>query len=393
MVPHSPREIAATHTMAILDRYLLRLYIKVLIVCFVSLAGLYIVIDGFNNLDDFLINGKRNAWGPLGVVIAYFGPRLLLLFNYTSGLLALISAAFALTALHRSNELTAIFAAGISPARVVLPLLAASMGVAALGAANREMGLPRVREALARSANDWGGEKEKKCTPRYDIRTEILIGGKATFAKEKQIFEPLFRLPPELAAWGRQISAHSAYYQLASGEHPAGYLMRGVRQPDGLAKLKSQSINEKTVLFSPADTAWLKPDECFVASAVTFEQLTSGGMWRQFLSSQELISGIRNQMIEPGADVRMTIHSRVVQPLLDLSLVLMGIPLVLSRATRNIFVAGIIGGGLVGTVMIVAMACQALGTSYLLKSTTLAAWLPLLIFGPIAYVSVRWLWD
>jgi lipopolysaccharide export system permease protein len=245
---------------------------------------------------------------------------------------------------------------------------------------------------LARNANDWHGEAEKKCTPRYDIRSEILIGGRATFAKERQIAEPIFRLPPELAAWGRQIAADQAFYRQATAEHPAGYLLRGVRSPE-LANLKSQSLDDRPLLLSPADTPWLQPNECFVVSAVTFEQLAAGSSWRQFLSTRELVTGIRGQVIEAGADVRMILHNRLIQPLLDVSLVLMGIPLVLSRATRNIFVAGIMGGGLVAAVMLVALVCQALGTGYILRSTTLAAWLPLLIFGPLAYVSVRRLWD
>jgi len=40
----------------------------------------------------------------------------------------------------------------------------------------------------------------------------------------------------------------------------------------------------------------------------------------------------------------------------------------------------------------VSVACDTLGKNYLL-SATLAAWLPLLIFGPLAYTFARPLWD
>ena len=146
------------------------------------------------------------------------------------------------------------------------------------------------------------------------------------------------------------------------------------------------------MLFAPGDTPWLKADECFVASIVTFEQLSIGGAWRQFLSTYELVTGLRGQTIEPGADVRLTLHSRFVRPLLDMSLVLLGIPLVLSRGSRNIFMAALVGLGLVAAMSVVALGCDALGKSYLL-SATLAAWLPLLIFGPLAYTFARPLWD
>jgi lipopolysaccharide export system permease protein len=300
--------------------------------------------------------------------------------------------AFVLTLLQRTNELTALMAAGIAPARILRPLLVASILVALLGIANREFGLPQVRDSLSRNAQDWYGENGRKCTPRYDIRSDVLISGKATYAKDRRIAEPLFRLPPELAAWGQKLVADNAFYHPASKDRPAGYLMRGVRHPANLAKLRSISLGDLPVILSPADTPGLARDECFVVSVVTFEQLTVGSAWRQYLSSYELVTGIRGQTIEPGADVRLTLHSRVVQPLLDMALVLLGIPLVLSRGSRNIFLAAGIGGGLVAGVMVLAMACHALGTNYLL-SATLAAWLPLLIFGPVAYTIARPLWD
>jgi lipopolysaccharide export system permease protein len=378
--------------MSVVDRYVLQLYFKVLLVSFASLAGLYIVIDGFNNLDEFLSYGNHQALQTLGVLASYYGPRLLQLFDQTAGLMAMLAAAFVLTVLARANELTALMAAGIAPARIAQPLLAASLVVALAGTANREFGLPQVRDSLARNAQDWRGDAGRKCIPRYDIRTDILIGGQSTFANEKRINDPLFRLPAEFAAWGRQIAADNAYFVPANRDHPAGYWLRGVRHPAALATLHNCALEGETVLFAPADCPWLPANECFVGSVVTFEQLSVGGSWRQFLSSYELITGLRRQTIEPGADVRLTLHARVVQPLLDMSLVMMGIPLVLSRASRNIFFAAGIGIGLVFAVLMAVLACHALGKSYLL-SATVAAWLPLLIFGPLAYTFARPLWD
>jgi lipopolysaccharide export system permease protein len=379
--------------MTIFDRYLLKLYAKVLVVSFVSLAGLFVVIDGMGNLDEFVTYGHHRIPDTAKVMAEYYGPRMLQFFDQIAGLLAMLAAAFVLTLLARSNEMTALLAAGVAPSRILQPLVAASIFVALLGAANREFGLPQVRDSLSRNAQDWLGDTGRKCTPHYDIRSDILIAGKSTYANQKRLAAPLFDLPRELAPWGRQIAAENAYYVTATAQRPAGYVLSGVKQPANLGQLASQSLpNGERVLFSPSDTPWLKPDECFVASVVTFEQLSVGGSWRQRLSTYELVTGLRGQTIEPGADVWVTLHARFVQPLLDLSLVLMGIPLVLSRATRNIFVAAGIGAGLVAGLLIVVLACHTLGRSYLL-SATLAAWLPLLVFGPLAYTLARPLWD
>lgn len=377
--------------MTVIDRYLVQIYVKVLLVSFTSLVGLFVVIDGFNNLSEFIDYGNSRLIETLQVVFAYYAPRALQLFDKISGLLAMLAATFVLTSIGRTNELTALMAAGIGPARVIKPLLGASIFVALLAAANREVGLPKVRDSLSKNAQDWQGETAQKCTPKYD-RSDILISGQSTFANQKRLSAPLFRLPPELSAWGRQILADNAFYTPANDSRPAGYLLRGVSQPPNLSRLASCGLNQTPVLFSPFDTPWLKPDECFVASTVTFEQLAIGSAWRQNLSSAELVSGLRGQTIDPGPDVYLTLHSRLVRPLLDMSLVLLGIPLVLRRETRNIFMAAVMGLGLVVALWIVMMASDALGRNYLM-SAVLAAWLPLLVFGPLAYTAARPLWD
>jgi lipopolysaccharide export system permease protein len=382
--------------MTVIDRYLAVLFAKVVLVCFISLAGLYVVIDGFNNFDEFWAYGQKHEWGPalgpMAVLADYYGARMLWFFDRTAGLLAMIAVVFAVTWLQRTTELTALMAAGISPARAVWPLLVGACVVAGLGVANREFGLPLVRDKLARNAQDWLGSKAKKCTPRYDLRSDVLIAGQATFAKDRRIESPQFRLPTEFAEWGRLISADNAFHLHAAADRPAGYLLRGVKQPANLPELPSQSVEGTPVLLSPRDYPWLAADECFVVSMVNFEHLTVGGSWRQYLSSYELITGLQNHSIEPGADVRVTLHARLVQPLIDLSLVLLGLPLVLTRNSRNIFLAAGICVGLVATVFLVVLTCHGLGSNYLLDPV-LAAWIPLVVFGPLAYTIARPLWD
>src|SRR5437016_12904451 len=131
--------------MTAIDRYLVQIYAKVLIVTFASLLGLYLVIDGATNLDEFLTYGNHRFLDVLQVIGAYYAPRVLQTFDMVAGLLAMLSAAFVLTGLSRSNELTALTAAGIAPARIIRPLLIASVVVALCGVTNREGGLPQVR--------------------------------------------------------------------------------------------------------------------------------------------------------------------------------------------------------------------------------------------------------
>jgi lipopolysaccharide export system permease protein len=279
--------------MTLFDRYLLRTFVKVLAVSFLSLTGLFIIIDLFGNLEEFISYAEREG-SLLRVLFGYYGARVLSFFDRISGLLALIAAIFTITWFRRTNELTAVMAAGIPKARIVRPLVAATVIVALLAAANREVGLPQVRDKLSRNAQDWLGDSAKRLTPRRDNQTQILITGKATVAAHRQINQPSFRLPNSLVEFGRQLVARQATYQPATDQHAGGYLLEGVTQPANLAEIPSARQDGKPVILSPKDNPWLKPGECFVASEITFEHLAADVAWCQFSSTPQLIQVLRS---------------------------------------------------------------------------------------------------
>lgn len=377
--------------MSILDRYLLRVFLRVWVVSFLSLTGLYIVIDLFANLEEFISHAEREG-SLLRILADYYGARVLSFYDRTSGLLALIATIFTITTLQRHNELTAIMAAGIPRARVARPLILAAAAVALLAAANREIGLPQVRDKLSRNAQDWFGESARRLTPRRDHRTQILLTGKATVAASQQIIQPAFRLPYALARFGRQLTADQATYCPPTADRPGGYLLEGVTQPSKLGEIESAILDDRPVVLSPKDHEWLAEDQCFVASDITFEHLASDATSRQYSSTVDLVRTIRNPSLDYAADARVTLHQRFLQPLLDLTLLLLGLPLILARSTKNLFFAAGQCLLLVAVFFLVTISCAALGTSIII-SPALAAWIPLLIFGPLAYVASLRGWE
>jgi lipopolysaccharide export system permease protein len=98
-----------------------------------------------------------------------------------------------------------------------------------------------------------------------------------------------------------------------------------------------------------------------------------------------LIRGLRNRSLDFGADVRVTIHSRLVKPLLDVTLLFLGLPLLLARGNRNIFVSIGLCVLVTSGFMLIVFGTQHLGSAYLI-SPALAAWLPLMVFMPLAVV-------
>jgi len=373
--------------MTIIDRYLLRQFVQTFLICFLSLAGLYIVIDAFTNLDEFLRYAERGG-ELLALLAEFYSYRSIFFFDRTSGVLALVAAMFTITWFQQHHEMTALLAAGVPPRRVVVPIFLAAAVVSLVAAADRELIIPGIREQLSRNPKDLAGEIAQEMKPRYDHETDVLFRGHHTLAKNKEIGEPNFLLPPELDRIGRQLVADKAIFQEATEDRPAGYLLVGVTSPLGLEHQPSVMLGERPVILTPADYPWLEDDQCFLASNVTFEQLANGSQMQQLSSTAELVRGLRNPSLDFGADVRVAIHARIVQPLLDITLLFLGIPLVLDREHRNIFLA--IGACVVvvGIFMLVVLASQYLGAIYLLPPA-FAAWLPLIVFVPVA----AWLSD
>ncbi|MGE0606226.1 MAG: LptF/LptG family permease [Pirellulales bacterium] len=367
----------------IIDRYLLLQFIQNLVICYVCMTGMYIVFDLFTNFDDFLVYGEKHG-GVLQVIAEYYGYKAVYFFDRTSGILALIAAMFTMTWIQRHNELTAIMAAGVSRGRVTFPVVLASMFVALLAAANRELGIPSMRDGLSKNAKDLAGDNATEVKPRYDNESDILLRGKEAFGNEQRISVPSFLLPPDMARFSKQIVADNAFYLKANEKHPNGYLLRGVQRPKNLMEAPSVVRHNKRVIVTPRDEpGWLKPNECFVVSDVDYEQLTGGTGWRQFSSTLSLIRGLSNRSLDFGADVRVAIHSRFVQPLLDVTLLFLGLPLVISKGNRNVFLAVGICLVVVVVFMLVTLGSQFLGSNVLVDPA-LAVWLPLFIFAPAA---------
>lgn len=366
-----------------IDRYMLRQFIQVLVICLISLIGLYIVIDAFGHLDHFFDYADKHHGNLLRIMATYYSYRAVAFFDRTAGILTLIAVMFTITWIQRHNEMTALLAAGISRVRVLRPVLLAGIGVGLLAAANRELVMPNIREHLATDSKNIGGEEAAAMQSRFDSETDILLGGELIVPASQKIVNANFVLPRSLAQFGRQLSAKEAVYLPAKGDLPSGYIMHAVTAPKAILKTPALLLNNKPVIYTPVGSDWLLPDQVFVVSGVSFEFLAAGATWRDFASTKEMIEQLRSPSTDLGADVRVAIHSRFVQPFLDTTLLFLGLPFVVTRTNRNPFISIGMSLGVVSIFMIAALGSQQLGLKGLVEPA-LAAWLPLMIFAPVA---------
>lgn len=381
--------------MLLIDRYLLRSFLWVWFICFCSLTGLYIVIDALTNLEEFLRIADRTQQNFIVVMGDFYLYRAISFFDRTSGILTLIAAMFTLAGLQRYNELTAILAAGISKWRIVRPIVVAGACIALLAALNREVIMPAHRAKLTRSPQELSSDKAKDFQRREDTWSGISLHGRQLSLETQTIIEPSFKIPRYLQDDRSTWSAQKANYEPETAEHPGGYRLRGVVTPKNVAEeppLKLKDEQQTIAIHTPQSAPWLAKDECFVVSEVNFELLVDQNGWRQYAATSELIDALHKQGVGCGNDVRTTVHVRLLQPLLDVVLLLLGLPLVLRGLNRNLFIAVGQCVFVVVIFLLISVSSQYLGGSYLV-APVIAAWIPLLLFVPATVFNAEPLWE
>ncbi len=102
--------------MRILDRYLIRSFTAALLYCLAVFLVLFIVIDLFTNLDEFLKHSVSPA-----VILSYYGYFIPVILVQVVPIACLAAVLFVIGNLSRHNEIIALKASGISAFHILLP--------------------------------------------------------------------------------------------------------------------------------------------------------------------------------------------------------------------------------------------------------------------------------
>lgn len=102
--------------MRILDRYLVKSFVGALLYCLAVFFILFVIIDLFNNLDDFMKQGISPQ-----VVLSYYGFFLPTILVQVVPIACLMSVLFVIGNLARHNEIIALKASGVSAFQILVP--------------------------------------------------------------------------------------------------------------------------------------------------------------------------------------------------------------------------------------------------------------------------------
>ena len=125
---------------------------------------------------------------------------------------------------------------------------------------------------------------------------------------------------------------------------------------------------DRGALFIPSD---MTPD------AVVLRQSAE---WISYMSTFELTQLLQFEQVPGERSAVLTLHTRVANPINNLVMLLLGLPFILSRQ-RNLKTSVGLNILVVGAFYVFMYACR-----YLDIAPVWAAWLPVLIFGPLAVV-------
>jgi len=360
------------------DRYLLRSYTHVFVVSFVALFGLVVIVDLLENLDDFL---ARNADGTtftlLHNIAQFYAYQTLFFLGRAGAILSLLAVVIVLILFQRSGELHPLLAAGLPMYRVLLPLVFAAAGVSGLLMLNQELIIPRIAFA-AYKARGGADAAEVRVEPIYDHASRISIDGRRLQLSERTIEQAEFVLPtPTIADDLTILKAARAIHKSAKRGQPAGWLLQDVSPQ--WSELPLTERGRELVRPGP------RPEDVFVVTAVTCDQLYKRNSSFTLLSSQELLRRIHSPAFGLVSAQRLIVHlhSRFVQPLLNVITVLIVLPLMVRRESRGLVVDCAVSGAMLGLVVGLAQGCQFLGQMRFLPPD-LAAWLPVICGGTLA---------
>jgi lipopolysaccharide export system permease protein len=360
--------------MNLFDRLLIRSYLKAYLVCLISLLSLYIVIDLFTNLDNFAEHHQGLA-PVLKHIGTYYGYQIALIFDKMCEAIVLLAAMFTVAWMQRSNELLPLLSAGVSAHRVVRPVLFSASAMLILTVLNQELVIPRVGFFLLNERSDPKGEKDMVAHSGYEPNG-IHIAGERASRRQRVVKDFSCLIPESIARNQLFLLAEQAYYY-SPGEGPCGgggWLLTGTKP----AELKGWT---RTDVLEIIDAG-----KYFVHTReVDFENITRSRTWYVFASTVRLLDELNKPDSARLASMAVLFHMRLTRPILGLCLVFMGLSVILRNQNRNVFISTALCLALCALFFAAIFTCRHLGDNEYL-SPALAAWLPVLGFGPLAFV-------
>ena len=385
--------------MKIIDRYVIWSFIKNYVISFMVLVGMYVVLDmvfNFNNLVDFQqtsTSGVQTVFAALYDIIDYYFYQCFLIFVQLSGIIPVVAAAFTLMRLSRFNELTALLAAGIPLLRIAAPVILAAVVLNGLLLLDQELIIPSMIPKLIREHDevrkgvrnyysielmqDGAGnlvsaaryfpnpEDEAPYMVDLDVIEQVRVPRVQPDGKERSVLVPEAHLTADEAHW----NAALAQWDLLNGKRVTGLRARHVSPEQNIAVYKTNVTPEEIALYR-------------------------SGAFVELLPTRRIDQLLERPNLYGKTDLLRVKHWRFTQPLMNVVLLLLAIPCVLTRepgtlktaAMKTLILTGLAMGAMFLFHQFAGSPPPTLAASPAGPNTwaMLMAWTPIFMFGPLS---------
>ncbi|MBU0637681.1 MAG: LptF/LptG family permease [Planctomycetes bacterium] len=358
--------------MNIIDRYVAKTFLSGYLILLLVGIGLYILSDMLVNIDEFTEDPTLSLAQVLQRMVDYYGYNIPLYFSQLGAFVMAIAAAFTLGMMLRNNEMTALVAAGMPLQRLAVPILICSVLLVGVSVANQELVIPRVAHKIARQHDDIVGTRTVGVYCARDDSRAIMTALRL-YPREGTLERVFIIEPDEAGQPATLVEADQATYdperetwRLVKGRR---LIMGNTAATDGLGgAVQYEGVQEYPFTLKPGDLV-----------------LRQGAQWADMLSLRQMNALVQSHTLPNLATVIKSRHIRLTQPLLQWLLLALAVPFFLTREPGNVLAAGgralLVSGAFLGVTFV---SHGIIGD----ERAALLAWLPILLFGPVAVLQL-----
>jgi len=392
---------------SIVDRYIVRSFLYSFVVFFFLFVGLFIVVETFSNIEDFISAGIAQLPATL---LRVYAVRIFTIFQQTCPVVVVAAAMTTITRMNKNNELVPLKACGTSVYRILWPLFVLTFAVTGFFLVNQELIIPALADRIVKYEKLLRG---KDLRVRWDIvvkdsyGTSFRIYRYRVFEKEMsrvvitEYFAPGKQKTSVTAAWGlwKRSSDGEYRWHLSNGSinrlnelgeplpgYPDHFGKDGLiidRDPEDFSRHIVEEASRNPTRTGGASSGESEvPWVHYILSDIVPERLEREELTYHYLSTSSLRGEISTFPPPVPAELLVSLHRRYSWPLANLVLLLLGLPFVLRQETRSLFLGIGICISICAAYFFVDYACVELGRKEIL-SPVAAAWLPVLLFGPV----------
>ena len=359
--------------MPLLHRYVLRRFISCYILSAAGLIGIFLIIDFFERVDEFI---RRDM--PYSDLISYFVCKIPSIASYMAPQAVLLATVITLAVLARDNEIIAMKASGIGIVGITLPILGASLMIALLVLANSEYLSPIAT---------------KKMNYIFKVKVQGNQPYGDTYILEDFSAKQLWFIAKDTAVWNigqfdpkeMRIRDAKIFYRFDNGSIQKRIDVKEVVWSgahweffDGFQRTFEQEGHSSTEYFEKKIFPVLETPDDILKNMISYSDE---------ISLRELYKEIKEMTLE-GKDTlkhRVDFHQKISYPFISIVLALLAIPLSL-RSSRHGGVLFCVGINL--SVGFLFSFLYAMGVSLGnggFFSPIFAAWGPLLLFASFGF--------